>query len=107
MQCTMYEKYCHEHGFVHGGEAEELRGGIEFIVETTSVETEEEQTILDRLQALLDRVDARDSLAFVKTNKCYGCQHRFPLSVVPGRIRHVDPGGGRHLCMNAQEPEDE
>ena len=57
--CLVYSEPCPEHGFIHGAEASELREGIEELLSKK----------LDRpgmrtaLRALLDRVDARDSLA--------------------------------------------
>jgi hypothetical protein len=50
---------CPRHGFVHGAEAEELRSGIEKLLERGCL------NYPMRLRELLDRVDARDSLAFV------------------------------------------
>lgn len=50
-------KRCPVHdGQVHGGEAEELRHGLEHLLANDSVTPRQ-------VQALLDRVDARDSLA--------------------------------------------
>lgn len=53
---------CDEHGRFHGGEAEELRMGIEAIIKLPAYEKEE------ALRKLLDETDSRDSLAW--------CQHR-------------------------------
>jgi hypothetical protein len=53
------------YGAVHGGEAQELRRGIEEIVENYA-DGEDTYGFGKRLQQLLDRVDARDSLAHVE-----------------------------------------
>lgn len=53
IKCPVHE------GQIHGGEAEELRKGVEEILKRDGGETE----IRDQLQKLLDDVDARDSLA--------------------------------------------
>lgn len=61
---------CDRHGgVVHGQEAEELRAGVEQILRNTaSVQREDEESVLAAVRKslifLLDRVDARDSLAF-------------------------------------------
>lgn len=54
---------------VHGREAEELRAGVEQILgNTADVRSEDEESVLaatrKALIFLLDRIDARDSLAF-------------------------------------------
>jgi hypothetical protein len=53
-------------GSIHGREAEELRSGIEKIIIAgeTSADDEQATDVYDALITLLDRVDARDSLAF-------------------------------------------
>lgn len=61
MPCVIGE-YCTNHDFIHGMEAEELRAGIELIIEENSSRTCHEV----RLRRLLDAVDARDSLAFIE-----------------------------------------
>ena len=60
--CTVYREFCQEHNFIHGAEAEELRKGIENILEQNPSEDEWEW----KLRRLLDKVDARDSLAFLE-----------------------------------------
>jgi hypothetical protein len=60
--CTLYSKFCSTHNFVHGAEAEELRSGIEEIIESNPSEDEWEW----ELRRLLDMVDARDSLAYLE-----------------------------------------
>ena len=68
--CCMVGVRCSQHyGAVHGQEAEELRAGIEQILRNTSdVEDDAAPDVLRALRKslifLLDRVDARDSLAF-------------------------------------------
>jgi len=69
--CPVYANYCAEHGFTHGAEAEELREGIQNLISKWSTEAIEvgatypERFVeVDRLRDLLDRVDARDSVAF-------------------------------------------
>ena len=58
MKCPVYKAFCSEHGFAHGAEAEDLRKGIEGLLSDGT-----DVSFID-LQRLLDRVDARDSLAF-------------------------------------------
>ena len=61
---------CVKHGSaIHGQEAEELRAGVEQILKNTSdVEDEAASDVLRSIRKslifLLDRIDARDSLAF-------------------------------------------
>lgn len=55
--CPIAQRFCPEHNFWHGAEAEELRAGIEHIIHQGNVDVSD-------LQRLLDRVDARDSLAY-------------------------------------------
>lgn len=77
--CPLRADACREHGYVHGAEAEELRAGIEKIIsDRNSIDDGEpnEHTsphdaaynaidaVLERLQGLLDSVDARDSIAY-------------------------------------------
>ncbi len=58
--CTIYSEPCPVHDFVHGAEAEELRSGIEAALLTTLTFGDGAAV----LQQLLDKVDARDSLAY-------------------------------------------
>jgi len=58
MSCAVYNGWCPVHGFQHGAEAEELREGIESLMERFAGSVPNIE-----LQALLDRVDARDSVA--------------------------------------------
>jgi hypothetical protein len=51
---------CVQHGFVHGAEAEELREELEKFAETDEIGDGNWARII------LDKVDARDSLAFVE-----------------------------------------
>ena len=62
VRCPVYSSYCAEHGFIHGREAEELRRGIQEILQSNTSEDEWDW----KLQDLLDRVDARDSLAYLE-----------------------------------------
>ena len=64
--CTLYATYCADHEFVHGAEAEELRAGIERVIENllTDKNRVSRSLVVERLQRLLDKVDARDSLAW-------------------------------------------
>ena len=59
--CQVYKEECKEHGFVHGAEAEELRKGLEALIEDHP-----DRRWTDKVQNLLDRVDARDSLAYLE-----------------------------------------
>jgi len=69
-ECCVIGFRCDRHcGAVHGQEAEELRAGVEQILKNTSdVEDDEAPDVLRALRKslifLLDRIDARDSLAF-------------------------------------------
>lgn len=70
-RCPIRGRYCSEHGFVHGHEAEALRSGIENLMVTKSEPTRDHGfavNVVD-LQKLLDSVDARDSLAFVEARQ--------------------------------------
>lgn len=64
--CSLVTTACPIHRSVHGAEAEELRAGIEALMprlpEMLPIEIKRE------LQQLLDRVDARDSLAYLEIN---------------------------------------
>jgi hypothetical protein len=67
-RCPIRNKYCLVHDFQHGYEAEELRKGIENII--NSIDGNEQiagDDVIGRFQRLLDRVDARDSLAFCES----------------------------------------
>jgi len=61
--CPVYREACFDHGFVHGAEAEELREGIEKVLATHNY-PDDAHSLRCELQAILDRVDARDSLAY-------------------------------------------
>lgn len=66
-KCVIGE-YCHTHGWIHGQEAEQLREGVEKILDEVDheVEVADAANELDRrLRVMLDAVDARDSAAFV------------------------------------------
>lgn len=65
MACVM-GKRCREHdGQIHGAEAEELRSGLERLIE-------EDDLTVRSVWRLLDRVDARDSLAFLEKRRQAG-----------------------------------
>lgn len=49
-----------------GKEAEELRSGIEALIEEYAGVHDETLSLLERLQELLDQVDARDALKYVE-----------------------------------------
>lgn len=59
MACVIGKRCAKHMDSVHGHEAEELRSGIEKIIESGDVTVYE-------LQRLLDDTDARDSLAFLE-----------------------------------------
>jgi hypothetical protein len=54
-------RHCVRHGFIHGAEAEELRDRLEKASEATG-HTDTRRTI----RRILDKVDARDSLAWLE-----------------------------------------
>ncbi|MGE0792515.1 MAG: hypothetical protein AB7S26_42990 [Sandaracinaceae bacterium] len=67
--CRVYADLCPEHGFVHGAEAAELRAGIEDLVGeyfNPNASSDDCEDLRKALEALLDRVDARDSLAHLE-----------------------------------------
>jgi polyhydroxyalkanoate synthesis regulator phasin len=65
LACIIGE-YCHDHGFIHGAEAEELRKRVETILADVDHEGDDAAEALDRaLRIMLDEVDARDSLAYL------------------------------------------
>lgn len=73
MTCPIRNVSCPEHGFIHGKEAEELRQGIERLLEkyppATGCDNDpkwDRCDLLWDLRKLLDRVDARDSLAWLE-----------------------------------------
>lgn len=68
-QTCIIGRYCGRHGFVHGAEAEELREHIEKYI------NEQPSARIRDIQAVLDAVDARDSLAY--------CESRSLLSPSP------------------------
>lgn len=95
MTCPITSDVCANHGFVHGKEAEDLRRGLEGIIayysENYTPEADPIAEIVESLRNLLDRVDARDSVAFLEavkaqedeTNRtylCAGCLKRLPWS---------------------------
>jgi hypothetical protein len=72
---------CQEHsGVVHGQEAEELRKGIERILEEETTDD-----MASALRELLDSVDARDSLSFLEARKALARKPRKSLKGKPHR----------------------
>ena len=72
-RCTMGHGMCPVHKFVHGAEAEELRGKIENLIRTLGRSAEgldavDMDLLREDLQSILDETDARDSCA-VKPKK--------------------------------------
>ena len=59
--CSLPLVSCPTHGYIHGAEAEELRSEIEKLIAGVP-----QDICAEALQALLDRVDARDSCAFAE-----------------------------------------
>lgn len=57
-RCRVYKEPCPVHDFIHGAEAEGLREGIEKLI------SDDGDVSAWSLRSLLDRVDARDSLAY-------------------------------------------
>lgn len=55
--------YCQIHGFIHGAESEELRAALEKLI----AEAKDQRSSLSRgdVTDLLNRIDARDSLAYL------------------------------------------
>lgn len=60
-ECRFFTDYCTDHEFTHGAEATELREGVEQLLEQFP-----DDPPRAFLQGLLDRVDARDSLAYAE-----------------------------------------
>lgn len=58
---------CPEHGFIHGGEAEELRERFERLELSLSMKGKTSRA--REIREILDSVDARDSLAWVEVRK--------------------------------------
>lgn len=59
MDCV-FGVYCNRHGFIHGAEAEELRGRLQDALPALSGRAER------IVQRVLDDTDARDSLAWLE-----------------------------------------
>ncbi len=60
----IFGKYCDEHKFVHGSEAEEFRSALELLLQKhlLGIPTY-------AIRRLLDRIDAKDSLAYLSFKK--------------------------------------
>ncbi len=74
--CRVYATPCHEHGFIHGAEAEELRAGIEKLIDPlydlSNRDLRDDLSV--ELRRLLNKVDARDSLAYRwAAKRCVRC----------------------------------
>lgn len=69
--CKIYKEHCLKHNFVHGAEAEELRSCIEKILLHIKVDECDDSYnhLIYNLQLMLEKVDARDSLAFLEAQK--------------------------------------
>jgi hypothetical protein len=63
-KCTVYGSYCDNHGFQHGAEAEELREGIQKLIDQHP-----RKVPVGALERLLESVDARDSIAYLAHKK--------------------------------------
>ncbi len=77
--CPVHSDPCPVHGYVHGAEAEELRAGIDGLIATRVLGggAEEELEIMrSDLIRLLDKVEARDSLAFLEKESPQDAQKR-------------------------------
>jgi hypothetical protein len=70
-------KYCKDHDFIHGAEAEELREAIEQLEASTL-----DAVLATTLRRLLDRIDARDSLSW--------CERRRQEKAREVRPRHFE-----------------
>lgn len=69
MKNCSIEKYCSLHKFSHGAEAEELREKIEQFVILLGRNYSEENFVgyvIDKLEDILDNVDARDSSGYLE-----------------------------------------
>jgi hypothetical protein len=105
---------CDRHGgAVHGYEAEELRKGIDYILEEHGPTPkdvlyphDDYEELRRALIQLLDRVDARDSLAFLEATTCdiAGCLHHAhpdcPCGHPPGTVGVC---GGCNCCDERSE----
>ena len=74
--CVIGGEECPRHNYAHGREAEELRAGVERLM----ARSDHKKVSSADLQKLLDRVDARDSLAYLENG---------------GRPLPAPPGGER------------
>lgn len=69
-KCQVHILPCTEHGYIHGAEANELREGVEELLkedrEYYNPQHLDDDRLASNLERLLNRVDARDSLAKVE-----------------------------------------
>jgi hypothetical protein len=59
----VFGEICARHGYLHGAEAEELREGIEALI------AGEDDVTTGELRRLVERVDARDSVAYLEVRR--------------------------------------
>jgi len=89
--CSIHE------GWVHGGEAAELRDGIE-----DAISDMDEGGDKERFQSLLDKVDARDSLAHDElANSQIGRQPEARWDTTTPNSRWIDIGSGNTLAAKS------
>jgi predicted HAD superfamily Cof-like phosphohydrolase len=84
------DEYVQDNDPEAGKEAEKLRSGVEALIEEYAGVRDEIPSVLNDLQSLLDRVDARDSLKYLE-RKEEGVQHRASREPLPGerRMEHL------------------
>ena len=75
--CPVYHLPCKTHGYIHGQEAEELRSGLDNILENLSVEGDEIDINdyyirVQHLRDLLEETDARDSCGYLEAKRKAG-----------------------------------
>ena len=92
-RCTVYATPCSVHDFIHGAEAEELREGIEKLMEN------EDAVKVRQLRSLLDRVDARDSLAYLESHEAQHGERRTVAGERPAG-KALPAIGSRIVCQN-------
>ena len=68
-KCYMLDQGCPVHGYIHGKEAEELREGLKKLLDTASGDADEMGVPVHELEDMLDRIDARDSVAWLEASK--------------------------------------
>lgn len=68
-RCYMLDQGCPVHGYIHGKEAEELREGLKKLIELAQDDADEMGVPVHAIEDMLDRVDARDSVAWLEASK--------------------------------------